>query len=315
MRELDLKISVAMCTYNGDKYLEKQIDSIIMQTIQVDEIIVCDDCSSDGTESILEKYCQRMDCNIRIVKNKNNIGYIKNFERAINLCNGDIVFLCDQDDIWHKDKVERYVEVFKNKLDIGLIFSNAILINQYDQKSKKTLWDIYFKEEYKIKIRNKRIFKELLKKNFITGATVAFRKSYFNEIKYIPNEWVHDHFIALIFSSLTKLYYIEECLTSYRIHDMQQIGLKNSKIKSYVNRMKNGDLINNEIKKIKVLENYFNNIEINDVSEVRQYLKFLQIRENVRGYSLVKRVINIFRNLDIYYTFCKKSIFIDILNI
>lgn len=92
-------ISVAMTTFNGEKYIEKQIESIIHQSLPVDEIIVCDDGSTDHTVELLKKY------DVTLIQNFQNLGYKLNFKQAMEKCNGDYIFLCDQDDIWEKDKV------------------------------------------------------------------------------------------------------------------------------------------------------------------------------------------------------------------
>ena len=120
------KVSVAIATYNGAKYFEKQLDSIVSQTLEVNQIVICDDNSHDETYEIALQYKKnhpKIDwC---ILKNNSNIGYSKNFRRAITNCTGDIIFLCDQDDIlWSKDKVKKIVEVFENNRNVlSLILS------------------------------------------------------------------------------------------------------------------------------------------------------------------------------------------------
>ena len=99
-------ISVAMATYNGEKFIREQLDSILAQTITDWELIVCDDVSTDSTIAILEEYANK-DGRIQIHKNKVNLGFKRNFEKAISLCSGDYIALCDQDDIWKHDKVEK----------------------------------------------------------------------------------------------------------------------------------------------------------------------------------------------------------------
>ena len=85
-------ISVAMTSYNGEKYIEEQIESILNQTVKIDEIIIVDDGSIDGTIDLIKKY------DVTLVQNEKNIGYKENFKKAMSLCHGDIIFLCDQDD-------------------------------------------------------------------------------------------------------------------------------------------------------------------------------------------------------------------------
>ena len=105
-------VSVALCTYNGTRYLKDQIDSIASQTRVPHELVVCDDCSSDDTVKILEAFASRAPFPVRLSVNPTNLGSTKNFAQAIALCRGDIIALCDQDDVWHPAKLERLASVF-----------------------------------------------------------------------------------------------------------------------------------------------------------------------------------------------------------
>ena len=106
-------ISIAMATYNGEKYLREQIDSILNQTIQDFELIVCDDCSTDTTWNILQDY-QSQDRRIKCYRNEENLGFKKNFEKAIGLCTGEYIALSDQDDIWLPEHLEKLVNIIGN---------------------------------------------------------------------------------------------------------------------------------------------------------------------------------------------------------
>jgi glycosyltransferase involved in cell wall biosynthesis len=126
-----MKISIAMATYNGAKYLEEQIDSFLHQTRQPDELVVCDDGSTDATLEILEEFRQRAPFPVHIYRNENNLGYIKNFEKALSLCSGDIIFLSDQDDVWLGKKIEAVEEEFLSNPNVM-----AIVNDQYVTDSK-----------------------------------------------------------------------------------------------------------------------------------------------------------------------------------
>ena len=136
-----MKISIALCTYNGSQYLIDQLESLKKQTIRADEIIVCDDCSADNTIEILEKYKDIL--NIKLFINNSTIGVTKNFEKAISLCSGDIIFLCDQDDIWESNKIEKMREAFNDE-KIGIAFCNGKIIDTNSKQIKNyTLWDVF----------------------------------------------------------------------------------------------------------------------------------------------------------------------------
>lgn len=98
-------ISIAMATYNGEKYLREQLDSILVQTISDFELIICDDCSNDSTRKILSEYAKK-DSRIKVIFNEQNLGFVKNFEKTISFCNGEYIAFSDQDDIWLPNHLE-----------------------------------------------------------------------------------------------------------------------------------------------------------------------------------------------------------------
>ena len=224
-----MKISVALCTFNGEKFLRKQLDSILDQTLKVDEIVVCDDCSSDSTLAILEDYKRNNPDIFQIYQNEINIKSNKNFEKVIKICTGDYIFLSDQDDIWRNDKVEKTLAVFNQNPKAEGVFSDAVLINEegnliYEEIS---LWDSFSFYESKM---NKPIdlFDFLISNgNFLTGATLCIKK----EVKDFcfpfktSKSFLHDEWFASILSKNKTLYYTTEKLHFYRLHDSQQLGI------------------------------------------------------------------------------------------
>src|SRR5579872_5327047 len=122
-----LKVSVAMCTFNGAKFVEAQLQSIFQQTRVPDEIIVCDDVSTDATVEVLRKVAAKDPVNIQIHQNSRNLGYLENFESAVRRTTGDIIFLSDQDDVWLPEKVATMVEPFLRNPQVVLAYSDAML--------------------------------------------------------------------------------------------------------------------------------------------------------------------------------------------
>src|SRR5919199_6162917 len=119
------RVSVAMCTYNGERYLQEQLDSIAAQTCLPDELVVCDDRSSDRTLEIIQIFKSKVSFPVHLHINPENLGTIKNFEKAISLCTGDIIVLSDQDDVWKPHKVETILQAFAKNTKAGYVFSNA----------------------------------------------------------------------------------------------------------------------------------------------------------------------------------------------
>ncbi|WP_394759395.1 glycosyltransferase family 2 protein [Flavobacterium sp.] len=223
-----MKFSVALCTYNGEKYLHQQISSILNQSVKVDEILICDDISTDKTMAILNDFRAKNSDIIKIYSNSENLRSVKNFEKAIKLCTGDIIFLADQDDVWAETKVEEFKTLFQDENTKG-IFSDGFLIDKNNDVIHSTsLWNS-FNFNPKILSSNLELSKYLTQKNNIaTGATMAFRKEIVNEITPFPelNNFHHDQWIALYLALNNNLNYIDKKLISYRIHENQQVGAK-----------------------------------------------------------------------------------------
>lgn len=125
-----LTISIAMCTYNGERFIQEQLDSFLKQSRLPDELVVCDDGSQDMTISILEDFCRRAPFPVRIFINSANLGYSRNFEKAMSICRGDIIAFSDQDDVWKPQKLARFEHFFKERPKVGCVFCNASLVDE-----------------------------------------------------------------------------------------------------------------------------------------------------------------------------------------
>ena len=203
-----MKISIALCTYNGAKYLEEQLESIALQTRVPDEMIICDDRSKDSTLEILRTFAARASFPVNIFLNEKNLGSTKNFEKAINLCTGDIIFLADQDDVWYPDKLEKIEKLFLISPSTGLVFTDAEVVDENLRPLGYTLWQ---SNAFNIKERNSfiqgKFIEVLLKRNVVTGSTMAFRSEFKKLFFPIPDIWVHDGWIALLIAFVSDLEY------------------------------------------------------------------------------------------------------------
>ncbi|MHB8938522.1 MAG: glycosyltransferase family 2 protein [Thiobacillus sp.] len=219
------KISIALCTYNGEKYITEQLASYARQTQLPYELIVCDDGSTDATVDIVRQFAVSAPFPIKLYINEQNLGSTKNFEKTISLCNGDIIFLSDQDDVWREDKIASMSQIFKDHPGTGAIFSDAEVVDSKLESMGYRLWDsVGFNW-----IQQKRMFagqpaSVLLKKNVVTGATMAFRAKFIPDVFPIPKIWVHDGWIALFVAVFADLKFISEPLVLYRQHSDNQIG-------------------------------------------------------------------------------------------
>lgn len=221
-------ISVALCTYNGEQYIKDQLESILNQTMPVDEIVVCDDGSTDNTLLILEKIKKETSTKFHIYCNEQNLGVSANFQKAIDLCHGDIVFLSDQDDVWHSDKVKQTVDYFSQHPYIQVVFTDANLISNDGSKKGENLWDYTFNNFYRKQFDHHLGFEALITNNQVTGATMALRKTFTQRKRFgdlCTTNMLHDHVIALLAIMDNSLGYIDKPLINYRIHKNQQRGI------------------------------------------------------------------------------------------
>lgn len=222
-------VSVALCTYNGEQYVAEQLISILNQTTLVDEIIVSDDGSIDKTIEVVESIKNTSLIPIYIYKHNMRLGVCANFEYALSLCNGDIIFLSDQDDIWNTHKVETIMKWFDENQSKSVVFTDAsLLIDSNKQLKNETLWDCIGFDKTMRKHFDKGLALETFFINRATGATMAIRRDMrFQFSQYCnQNNVYHDYCIALNALNNDSLGYIDQQLISYRIHEQQQAGIK-----------------------------------------------------------------------------------------
>lgn len=214
----DNSISVAMATYNGEKYITKQIDSILNNLNNNDEIIISDDGSTDNTINIIESY---NDKRIKLFNGPKQ-GLIKNFENAISHCNNNYIFLSDQDDIWASNKKEEILKTFK-KTNSDLIIHDCKV---FDSKTNKIL----IKSFFNFRKSKKGIFKNIIKNSYI-GCCMSFKKELLNYLLPFPNHIpMHDQWIGLIAEKKGKVYFLNKKLINYRRHEDNKTNLKHQSI-------------------------------------------------------------------------------------
>jgi glycosyltransferase involved in cell wall biosynthesis len=235
---LHARISVAMCTFNGELFLGEQLESLLAQTRVPDEIVICDDASEDGTVALIQRYAERLP--IRLVSNGQRLGVAQNFSNAIAECTGDFIFLADQDDIWEANKVEEVVRIFFGVDRPGLVFSDAILIDDHSRLLATSLWQANgFSAARKEKFANGNALRHLLRSNIVTGATAAFRAELKPAILPVPPNWMHDYWLATVIAAISKIHCEPTPLTRYRLHSRQQVGIRRNaldKLKSLMLR-------------------------------------------------------------------------------
>ena len=225
-----MKISVAMCTYNGERFLSEQAESFLAQTRKPDQIIINDDASRDETWTFLQSFAERagaMGIEVKLHRNSENLGYIRNFESALQRTSGDLVFLCDQDDIWLPDKVAAFCAEFERRPDLGLLHSDARLIDDDGCDIGYSLFDaLEMTRRERTWIHQGDALAALLPRNLATGATMAFRRDVMLAALPIAEGWFHDEWLALVAALISRVDCLETPSIAYRQHGANQVGAR-----------------------------------------------------------------------------------------
>lgn len=218
------QIDILMATYNGEKYLKMQIDSILQQTYSNFQLIISDDCSTDNTIKILNEY-EKKDSRIKVYYQNKNLGCVKNFEFLLGKVENEIYALSDQDDIWLPEKLEKSLQNMKiNNSD--LVFGDLILIDEKGDNISNSFWKV---KGFKNKIKKDGNYKGLLLNNYVTGCTILSKKIFLKDILPLPKGakyLIHDYWISIVISLKGKISYTEEPLILYRQHSSNQVGYR-----------------------------------------------------------------------------------------
>lgn len=206
-------ISVAMCTYNGERFLADQLNSILTQTLPPDEIIICDDGSRDRTMEIGRDILSRWGGMFEIVQNDKNLGFVKNFEKAICLCHGDIIFLSDQDDVWLPEKIEKMMALFQDHPDTVLVFHDAELVDEQLRVLDTSFWKILGFEPEPFLHGD---YRQLVDHNVVQGSACAFRRELAHRAIPFPESCIHDEWLALVSLDMGKIIPLPLSLMKYR---------------------------------------------------------------------------------------------------
>ncbi len=228
-----MKVSIALATYNGEKFLQKQLDSLITQTQLIDEIVITDDCSSDNTVKIILNFIKsnpKIKFSFEI--NKANQGYIRNFYTTLKRTSGDIIFLCDQDDIWLPHKVKTLCSLFKSNKNISAISTAYEFMNAKDEKVVVPDFSgiqhcLLVKKDLKENECTHVSEYEVIRANPSPGCTCAITsklKDFYveNASLLIPHDWEINMYAA----KFCGLYFYNDSLIRYRIHQNNTIGIK-----------------------------------------------------------------------------------------
>jgi len=201
-------ISVCMAAYNGSRWIEMQLRSVLPQLGSDDELVLVDDCSTDDT---LEKVARIEDSRIRVFRNESNLGVDPTFERALAAARGGVLFLCDQDDIWHPHRVSRVMQAFAEHPEVTLVLSDARIIDS----AGAMIMPSYFRARGPF---IPGVVANVLKSKFL-GCAMAVRSEMRARFLPFPSSIPgHDMWIGVINEFYGKTLFIPEPLVDYRRH-------------------------------------------------------------------------------------------------
>ena len=286
------RIDILMATYNGEKYLVEQLDSIINQTYRNWNLLIRDDNSTDKTLEIIQNY-HKKDKRIKILKdNKGNLGIVRNFEELLKSSESEFIMFSDQDDIWVENKLDMYLKMIEKIKNKGfMIHSDAIL---FDKNKSNILKDTFISK----KAINKGL-DNVFFNYFVQGATILISKEIKNFILPFPKEvYLHDRYIHLISELFFERIFVNKALIYYRQHGDNQIGAKNTVrellSKRYFDERdrqlikviynKYGSLLTED--KRKLIEEYF---KITDI-EKNRFNRFLNLKKSKISIPLKKQI-------------------------
>lgn len=268
-------ISIALATYNGAKYLSKQLDSILHQTLLPCEVIIVDDSSTDNTWDILLEYQSKYSI-IKRYRNEKNSGVVASFNSAIMKCSGDYIALCDQDDIWLPNKLEILVNNIEN---YSLIHSDARLIDSDERVVRES--------HFEIKDANKKYFVDYLWTSSVHGCTAMFKRDLV--YKYFPiadGVLSHDQYVALCAMNENGVKLIIDKLVLYRQHTNNVFGASKSTYDRFLQEsyLKSSSYI--AIKNTGKFTRFDNELDL--ISLYRLSLSKRKIESNLKLFDLLK---------------------------
>ena len=223
-----MRTGVAIALYNGIRFLKEQIDSLLVQTMLPDIIVCCDDGSSDGTFDWLKGYVRERGCENRflLVENTERLGYIQNFYKALDLCDADLLFLCDQDDIWDPEKIKKMSDIFIQNDHIDLLACAHTLIDE----TGSPISSMRYSQKTGEGALHPLSALDIVTRFNWPGMTLALRRTLWNDIKNTAKciQAPHDRVLSLFAASKNAMAFLDSSLCEHRLHTSNSGGEENN---------------------------------------------------------------------------------------
>ena len=257
------RLSIVMCTFNGAAYLQAQLDSLLNQSRRPDEIVISDDASTDASMEIASAFkplARGHGIDVQILRHSSTLGYVANFSFALQHASGDVVFMCDQDDLWQVDKLAVMAARFDAEPELLLLHSDARLVDAQGCSLGCTLFQsLQLTDDEKQAIHRGNAFDVVLRRSFVTGATAAIRRELVQLALPVAPDWIHDEWLAAVAAATGRLDFIEAALIDYRQHGANQLGARRRTwaMKWHDLKRPRETLLSQEAGRLRSLEDYF----------------------------------------------------------
>jgi glycosyltransferase involved in cell wall biosynthesis len=225
-------LSVVLATFNGAQFLDEQLESLNDQTRLPDELVVVDDASTDDTVAILRSFERRARFPVHLIEQPHHVGTCDNFAEGFTSATGDILFICDQDDRWHPDKLAVMADHMGRRPDAMLAFSDAVLVDAEGQRLSRSRWRVAGLGPAQIAAIEHDPLGQMMMRQIVSGCTAAIRREFLAALLPFPRDlhpalpmMMYDRWISLLAAAAGSVLPIPERLVDYRIHDGQQIGI------------------------------------------------------------------------------------------
>lgn len=226
------RLSVVLATFNGARYLDQQLDSLNHQTRLPDELVVVDDASTDQTVAMLHDFSRRARFPVHIIEQPSHVGTCDNFAEGFTSATGDILFICDQDDRWHPDKLAVMADQMRRRPDAVLAFSDAVLVDAHGTRISRSRWRIAGFGPAQVTALERDPLGQMMMRQIVSGCTAAIRRDLLPALLPFPRDlhpalpmMMYDRWISLLAAAAGSILPIPERLVDYRIHEDQQIGI------------------------------------------------------------------------------------------
>lgn len=238
-------VSVALCTFNGARFVPEQLGSILGQDRAPSELVVCDDGSTDDTLTVvqdaLEEYRRGAGGSraaLTVLEGVVPLGVTRNFERAVLATSEPVIALSDQDDVWHAGRLERMLARFEEDDRLDLLHTDARLVDEVGRPLGATLFESLEVSETELALEERgQAFDVFLRRNLVTGATTVFRRRILDAAVPFPENWVHDEWLAIIAAAAGRVKVLREPTIDYRQHTGNQIGVQDPTLRYKIRRV------------------------------------------------------------------------------